>query len=330
MINYTSHGKLALALLKFKLKLNTELLSLKSTVYNQSCEYALSLISNMNGVALKIVEALPDDNISDKIIYLLKDQSSSGEETKYFQYLMVDGDWEMIGSTAVNLKDYLTISSFTESIANYVSKDGIQEILGGYVSTSLLETLLLDYVTSGNLTETVNESITTRMEDYVKTTTFDGMMLDVVKSSEMDAYITTLVNNLKAEFVTIGQLNEKFNESLTISKIKKGTGISLITDDNGNLTIGVNVDELDLSGSSGNIWVGTKVEFDSLEEDPNTSGKTYLIIGNGADEPTFTEQLSSIQDQISSINTEQSKIKSAITRLAEESNILEEINTILK
>lgn len=55
----------------------------------------------------KIVDELPTENIDPQIIYLVKE--TVGEEYDYYnEYIYVDGEWELLGSTRIDLSNYYT------------------------------------------------------------------------------------------------------------------------------------------------------------------------------------------------------------------------------
>lgn len=55
----------------------------------------------------KIVNELPTENIDPQIIYLVKE--TVGEEYDYYnEYIYVDGEWELLGSTRIDLSNYYT------------------------------------------------------------------------------------------------------------------------------------------------------------------------------------------------------------------------------
>lgn len=55
----------------------------------------------------KIVDELPTENIDPQIIYLVKE--TVGEEYDYYnEYIYVDGKWELLGSTRIDLSNYYT------------------------------------------------------------------------------------------------------------------------------------------------------------------------------------------------------------------------------
>lgn len=85
------------------------------------------------GLSVKIVAALPTEEISGTTIYLIK---TSGNN--YNQYMWIDNAWANLGSTTVDL-------------SNYYTKDKVDEILLGYVTKDELASVLIDYVKKSEL-----------------------------------------------------------------------------------------------------------------------------------------------------------------------------------
>ncbi len=79
----------------------------------------------MNGINtnFQVVDVLPTENISTSTIYLVP-STTPGEENIYDEYIYVNGDWEHIGSTSVDLSDYVTKTYFNQNVGdatkNYV------------------------------------------------------------------------------------------------------------------------------------------------------------------------------------------------------------------
>lgn len=72
----------------------------------------------------QVVNALPTENISTSTIYLVP-STTPGEENIYDEYIYVNGNWEHIGSTTVDLSDYVTKTYFNQNVGdatkNYVA-----------------------------------------------------------------------------------------------------------------------------------------------------------------------------------------------------------------
>lgn len=72
----------------------------------------------------QVVNALPTENISTSTIYLVPATTPSAENV-YDEYIYVNGDWEHIGSTSIDLSDYVTKTFFNQNVGdatkNYVA-----------------------------------------------------------------------------------------------------------------------------------------------------------------------------------------------------------------
>lgn len=65
-----------------------------------------ALISAINSMKKEIVEQLPTENIDDSTIYLVPKTNGSGNDY-YDEYLYINGNFEFIGSTQIDLTDYV-------------------------------------------------------------------------------------------------------------------------------------------------------------------------------------------------------------------------------
>lgn len=65
-----------------------------------------------------VVADLPEADQDADTIYMIKDQE--GGTDQYTEYMWINGAWETIGSTRVDLSDYVTSESLTSTLANYV------------------------------------------------------------------------------------------------------------------------------------------------------------------------------------------------------------------
>ena len=67
-----------------------------------------SKIAAIPTLSYQVVSALPTENISTTTIYLLARSSSSSQPDVYDEYLYVNSQWEIIGSTSTDLSNYYT------------------------------------------------------------------------------------------------------------------------------------------------------------------------------------------------------------------------------
>ena len=66
----------------------------------------LELINNISSLSMKVVNSLPVENIKTNTIYLL-DKNKNSETNIYDEYIYVNNKWEVIGTTEINLSDYV-------------------------------------------------------------------------------------------------------------------------------------------------------------------------------------------------------------------------------
>lgn len=78
-------------------------------------EEVRELISQQDHLSFTIVDELPTENIRTDRIYLVP-SSDPGEENAYIEYVYIDGNWEMIGTSEINLDDYYTKSEIDNMI----------------------------------------------------------------------------------------------------------------------------------------------------------------------------------------------------------------------
>lgn len=84
-------------------------------------------VTNIDHLKRKIVEALPDVSTADaNTIYMIFDASSAETNQRYNEYILINGVFELIGTTAVNMQDYVTQDQLTQtqtSILNAAKED---------------------------------------------------------------------------------------------------------------------------------------------------------------------------------------------------------------
>ena len=114
-------------------------------------------------LAILIVEQLPTQDISTTTIYFLRRNRPSGttqyESDVYDEYIYVNGTWELIGNTYVDLSDYYTKSETDTQIETQI---GV-ESQAREDSDSLLQTNINNVQTNLNLTnQNLNAEISAR------------------------------------------------------------------------------------------------------------------------------------------------------------------------
>lgn len=115
----------------------------------------------------QIVDSLPTENISTSTIYLVPSTKPEAENI-YDEYIYVNNKWEHIGSTSIDLSDYVTKTFFDQNVGN-ATKNYIDAQLSGKADASALNAKL-DKVTDGSMLPQAyvkNDDGTQGMADYI-------------------------------------------------------------------------------------------------------------------------------------------------------------------
>lgn len=109
---------------------------LKAETYSR--EEVNSLLGQMSSINFKVVDELPASGESN-LIYLVKKEGSGNDI--HDEYIWVEGKWEIIGSTAVDLTNYYTKTdvdgkfALKADIENILTKESIEKILTGNIES---------------------------------------------------------------------------------------------------------------------------------------------------------------------------------------------------
>ena len=137
----------------------------KADVYNKA--EVRALISTISTMDIQVVNALPTEDISTTTIYFLKPAGA----TTYDEYVYINNAWVKIGTTDLDLSQYVTNDALTLRLADYYTKDEIT-------------TLLTDYAQKDNVYD--KDAVDALLDDKQDTLTFDNAptedSVNVVKS----------------------------------------------------------------------------------------------------------------------------------------------------
>ena len=107
------------------------LLSQISETESYSKDEIDSMISQLRTFEMEVVNTLPVTDIKTNCIYFVP-RGASGLDS-YYEYIYVNGKWEFVGSTDVDLSNYWTIDQTKTYIEQnkYVLPQATTETLGG-------------------------------------------------------------------------------------------------------------------------------------------------------------------------------------------------------
>lgn len=87
---------------------------------------------------IQVVEELPTQDISSTIIYLVP-LDDPEQDNHYKEYIYVNNEWELIGTTEVDLSNYYTKQEVNELVSDFVTEDE---------ATNIAETVISEYMES--------------------------------------------------------------------------------------------------------------------------------------------------------------------------------------
>lgn len=155
----------------------------KSQTYTQTEVNAL--ISAIVTLDIQAVNTLPTEDISTTTIYLVPSADPQTQNVKD-EYINIDGTtagWELIGSTAIDLSNYVTTTDLATALADYVTSTSLASTLSGYVQKSQTAGLIKNdgtvdtntYATTSALTDYIQKSQTAGLvknDGTIDTTTY--------------------------------------------------------------------------------------------------------------------------------------------------------------
>lgn len=158
----------------------------KTDTYNKT--EVNGLISSISTGGFQVVSELPASGESN-VIYLVS-KSQTSEDNIYDEYIWVNNDWELIGTTQIDLSNYVTNDSLSSTLSNYVLTTSLNSTLGNYSTTSEINQKLNNYVT--------NDTLNTRLTNYVTSGTF----AEALQGYATDVDLNTRLNNKSIQVVS--------------------------------------------------------------------------------------------------------------------------------
>lgn len=109
------------------------------------------LIAGVSGLHFLVVQTLPVSDIDPNTIYLVPKQDV-GTQDIYDEFIYIveeaptPSHWEKIGTTEIDLSDYVTDTELATELLNYVTTSVLNTTLQSYATTSAMTTALADKV----------------------------------------------------------------------------------------------------------------------------------------------------------------------------------------
>ena len=246
-------------------ELNNDENYIKNTVdnlvhyYNKADTYTKTevngLISNIQKLTSQIVDELPTENIDSSVIYLIK----IGDTSAYIQHMYIKGAWAELGSTQIDLSDYYKKTEIDTKLADKADKTELPT-----VPTSI-SAFTND---KGYMTEFTETDPT--VPAWAKAENKPSYTAAEVHALPDDTEIPIFTNKTVLDGITAKKVTDWDKTVTDKHSHTNKTVIDKFTEsDDG--TVLYNGEQI----ASGNLWHGTKAEYDALtEKDVDT---TYIV-----------------------------------------------------
>lgn len=246
-------------------ELNNDENYIKNTVdnlvhyYNKADTYTKTeingLISNIKKLTSQIVDELPTENIDSSVIYLIK----IGDTSAYMQHMYINGAWAELCSTQVDLSGYYKKTEIDTKLDDKADKTELPTV------PTLISAFTND---KGYMTEFTETDPT--VPAWAKTENKPSYTAAEVHALPDDTEIPIFTNKTVLDGITAEKVTD-WDETVTDkhSHTNKTVIDKFTESDDG--TVLYNGEQI----ASGNLWHGTKSEYDALtEKDVDT---TYVV-----------------------------------------------------
>ena len=246
-------------------ELNNDENYIKNTVdnlvhyYNKADTYTKTevngLISNIQKLTSQIVDELPTEDIDTSVIYLIKQDDTSA----YMQYMYINGAFAELGSTQVDLSDYYKKSEVNTKLADKADKTELPTV----------PTLISAFTNDANYLTEYTETDPT-VPAWAKSPTKPQYSCEEIGALPEDTEIPIFTNKTVLDGITAEKVTDWDEAVADKHSHTNKTVIDKFTESSDG-TVLYNGEQI----ASGNLWHGTKAEYDALaEKDVDT---TYIV-----------------------------------------------------
>lgn len=237
--NYVQHTALTTTDKTIVSAINEIVSDLAGNYYKTSQTYSKTqvdqLIAGVSGLHFEVVQQLPTTDIDMNTIYLVPKQDV-GTQDVYDEYICLDdtttpATWEKIGTTEIDLSDYVTDTELSTILNDYVTSSGLNTILADYATTSAMTTALADKVDKVSGKGLSTEDYTTAEKTKV-----NGLATVATSGSYNDLSNTPTIPTVNNNTISITQngtavdsftLNQNSNKTIEVKDEKvKQTAVS--------------------------------------------------------------------------------------------------------
>ena len=239
--------------------------------YNKADTYTQAevntLISNINKLTSQIVDQLPTEDIDTSVIYLIKQEDTNA----YMQYMYINSAWAELGTTQVDLSDYYKKSEVDTKLAEKADKTELPTVPSvvsaftndaGYLTEyTEIDPTVPAWAKAENKPTYTAAEVGALPEDTEIPIFTNKAVLDKISEEKVESWDETVTSAHTHDNKIV---LDKFTESDEGEVLYKGKQIA-----------------------SGNLWNGTKEEFNAIEDkDPDT---TYVITDDEDEELSLSD-----------------------------------------
>lgn len=227
--------------------------------YNKADTYTKTevngLISNIQKLTSQIVDQLPTEDIDTSVIYLIK----QGDTSAYMQYMYINSAWAELGSTQVDLSDYYKKTEVDTKLTDKADKTELPTV------PTLISAFTND---KGYMTEFTETDPT--VPAWAKAESKPSYTAAEVHALPEDTEIPVFTNKTVLDGITAEKVTD-WDETITDKHSHTNKTVIDKFTESSDGTVLYNGEQI----ASGNLWHGTKEEYDALtEKDVDT---TYVV-----------------------------------------------------
>lgn len=254
-----------------------------TTTLNNKIQSIFTAIGDINSFEIALVNALPTENIDDHTIYFVPNSQDANTRD---EYMYVNNQWELIGSTTIDLTDYLQKSDISDwakaaTKPTYTAREvgAVPTITSNSRSDSSITTtassitIITDYDESENI-NTINIGPTdTKITSSGRNGTNTGLVINST---------STQIHNLVSPTTNLDAANKQYVDS-QISSVT--STIPTITATQA-LTTGITIGSIDVSGTTTTFYAPEAVTPPAYSL--SMTGATITLLADNVAASTIT------------------------------------------
>lgn len=236
------------------------------------------LIASIPQFRVRVVQSLPETG-ERMVLYLVPKDGEAPDVYNEYIWVEEEEEFELLGSTSVDLSDYVTTSDLTTALADYVTNTALSTTLASYVTSSSLTTTLADYALSSSLaTVATSGSYNDLSNKPTIPTVNDGTLTIQTNGTTVATFTANQSGNTTASIVVPTDTSDLTNGANFVNSTQLQNALDskqdLLTSDNAgtDISIASGAETLTVTGN-GSVTLEDAVDLNSV----TLSGDTQSI-----------------------------------------------------